>query len=892
MSDCQESASLELNIPISDFIVDITKKPPQNQEIPYEENKVIKMSRVNSHSPEGKDNCSISASRINFPFSNKFKSTLHRLISTFYITTKFITNLRNFTVYRNPKALKNFHYKIINDNAYDSDGYNKEVKTSRFEKTRRFIQGSINFDRISKIFIIHPYHIVRITIDIIILIITSFHFIAIPIGLGFYVDFLNFLTGQQNIFYIIKIIMFMFFIFDIFLNFNTAILDKGELIVDRKKITKHYLSNQFITDTISLIFFFVSPGLLLGFDVYQQGNENESRNVFIIFSILFFLKLINFSHIINRIEGAMFLDESTYNKLSFLKLICIVFLFAHISACVWHYIGFMNQSDNQSWLIQQKILDEFWWKRYLRSLYYVVVVMNTLGFGDIVPQNDTERVFNIFFIYIGCSVFAYIINSIGIVLQNINKKDRDFKRKMYLINGYMRQKNINFQIISKIRNYLEYIWNEEKEANGEEVQQIINKLSNSLKNELILSSHCEILKNIPFFFMNFSEDTLNKLSYEMKEVRYTPGDVIYNHTDVNNESNLYIIRNGKVEIFINHEIKNEPLTILQTYNEGDIFGQISFLSNQSQETSARSSTFTTLYVINKENFMKVIKRNDHDFQVFCRIKDQLNFSKNFENLYSICASCHNSTHSTKHCPMFHVTISKQRVIDKLNYSVFQERSELVRRNQKKFKSLMNLKKIKQKLLEFQKHYIEEKPYKSFDSNFDIQSDFEINLSENSRKISNHTLSLKDSKENEENNEMEHDVSDVPKEKTDSNFDKKNKNDSLAIKIINNELESFETLKEYNFYFPKNNIEEFIDKYNGYLYKKILKQNSLSKRFQESFIHRRSKMKKFKFHLDKPLFRKVNKTLTIKESEMQDLTPMKNKKKLKLLALKGKKKWVS
>lgn len=98
----------------------------------------------------------------------------------------------------------------------------------------------------------------------------------------------------------------------------------------------------------------------------------------------------------------------------------------------------------------------------MHSYYFVVVTMNTVGFGDITPQNSYERVYCIFFIYVACGMFAYTLNSIGVIVQDIKKQDKVYKRNLHLINGYMRQKNISFDLKVRIRKYFEYIWQEEK----------------------------------------------------------------------------------------------------------------------------------------------------------------------------------------------------------------------------------------------------------------------------------------------------------------------------------------------------------------------------------------------------------------------------------------------
>jgi hypothetical protein len=42
--------------------------------------------------------------------------------------------------------------------------------------------------------------------------------------------------------------------------------------------------------------------------------------------------------------------------------------------------------------------------------------MNTVGYGDIVPVNNIERVFVIAVTLVSCGVFAFSVNSIGNII--------------------------------------------------------------------------------------------------------------------------------------------------------------------------------------------------------------------------------------------------------------------------------------------------------------------------------------------------------------------------------------------------------------------------------------------------------------------------------------------
>lgn len=47
--------------------------------------------------------------------------------------------------------------------------------------------------------------------------------------------------------------------------------------------------------------------------------------------------------------------------------------------------------------------------------------MITVGYGDISPTNNYERTFCILLMLVACGIFAFMLNKIGSVLDDINK---------------------------------------------------------------------------------------------------------------------------------------------------------------------------------------------------------------------------------------------------------------------------------------------------------------------------------------------------------------------------------------------------------------------------------------------------------------------------------------
>lgn len=69
--------------------------------------------------------------------------------------------------------------------------------------------------------------------------------------------------------------------------------------------------------------------------------------------------------------------------------------------------------------------------------------MCTVGYGDITPANNDEIILNIVTVLMTCGVFAYILNAIGVIFEDLGKKEKDINIKSYIINSYMKNKKIS-----------------------------------------------------------------------------------------------------------------------------------------------------------------------------------------------------------------------------------------------------------------------------------------------------------------------------------------------------------------------------------------------------------------------------------------------------------------
>ena len=225
----------------------------------------------------------------------------------------------------------------------------------------------------------------------------------------------------------------MLFIVDIFINFLTAYeSDDGEIVYHKKKIAKNYLKGWFWIDFISsfpvqFIFMFFKN---TNFNKYTSFNNLIKISKLSKISRLTKLKKLLRVKKITKISPFEFKLEKLMNQMNlkqvgrtYIKFIFLIFSLVHISGCFWHMISKFDQ-DNQKyqWINYYNYYDLSTGQKYQGSVYFVLTILLTIGYGNILPNTLYEIMFSIVFMFIGVLVFGYTLAYLTNLQQQINDK--------------------------------------------------------------------------------------------------------------------------------------------------------------------------------------------------------------------------------------------------------------------------------------------------------------------------------------------------------------------------------------------------------------------------------------------------------------------------------------
>ncbi len=91
----------------------------------------------------------------------------------------------------------------------------------------------------------------------------------------------------------------------------------------------------------------------------------------------------------------------------------------------------------------------------------------------------------------------------------------------------MRKNNIEYELQVRVLKYLENLFIEDESENKEQENVILNKLSESLRKEVLVQSHGKILEGFGTFKKHFTNETLERMSQIVKVMGTAPDDLIF-----------------------------------------------------------------------------------------------------------------------------------------------------------------------------------------------------------------------------------------------------------------------------------------------------------------------------------------------------------------------------
>lgn len=357
------------------------------------------------------------------------------------------------------------------------------------------------------------------------------------------------------------------FVADMVLNFLTPVQVNGQVVGSRRGIAAHYLKGWFVLDLLSIF-----PWALFG--PAWEG--------------LRLLRLLRLAHIAKFMQKMA--KENVINA-SVLRMIFLGFwvaLFAHLAACAWIAMGAGN--IGHEWTAQRSLL-------YLRSFYWAVTTIATIGYGDVTPVTPLQTGFAIVVEVIGAGLYGYVIAIFASLIANLDSARRKFSEQIDEINNFMRFRKIPLPLQRQIRGYYDHLWESRR---GYHESHVLADLPESLRLKVSIFINKSMLEKVPIF-EGAGDALVEELLLHLKPSIFTPGDYVFRTGDVGDC--MYFVNNGRVEV-----VSSDGKTVFATLSPGSYFGETALILNQPRNACVRAVDYVDLYTLHRGTLHRILEK--------------------------------------------------------------------------------------------------------------------------------------------------------------------------------------------------------------------------------------------------------------------------------------------
>ncbi|XP_058859172.1 potassium voltage-gated channel subfamily H member 6-like [Acipenser ruthenus] len=393
---------------------------------------------------------------------------------------------------------------------------------------------------------------------------------------------------------VVDLIVDIMFIIDILINFRTTYVNIHDEVVSQPgRIAVHYFKGWFLIDIVAAI-----PFDLL---IFRSGSDETTT----------LIGLLKTARLLRLVRVARKLDRySEYGAAVLFLLMCTFALIAHWLACIWYAIGNVERPymvHKIGWLdgLADQIGKPYTESnassgpsikdKYVTALYFTFSSLTSVGFGNVSPNTNSEKIFSICVMLIGSLMYASIFGNVSAIIQRLYSGTARYHTQMLRVKEFIRFHQIPSSLRQRLEEYFQHAWSY---TNGIDMNAVLKGFPECLQADICLHLNRTLLQNCKAF-RGASKGCLRALAMRFKTTHAPPGDTLVHCGDV--LTALYFISRGSIEILRDN-------VVVAILGKNDTFGEpISLYARPGKSNSdVHALTYCDLHKIHRDDLLEVL----------------------------------------------------------------------------------------------------------------------------------------------------------------------------------------------------------------------------------------------------------------------------------------------
>lgn len=300
------------------------------------------------------------------------------------------------------------------------------------------------------------------------------------------------------------------------------------------------------------------------------------------FMIVFGSSGIQLLKLIKLLKVGRFMHSISQEEVRLAQILTIIFFFfwlihmAHWISCGWLGVAGINPNIDL-------------YSNYIRSLYWTMTTLTTVGYGDILPATNTQMIYAIFVQLIGFAAFGYLIGNVVTLLSKKDPATAQYLDNLDNLTAALQIRDLNKDLQKKILNYYIYL---RKEKVGYDESSFLEGLPSTLKIEAELELKKNFITGIPIF-KNASIDFITQVALRLELIIVTPNEILMKQGDPGHV--MYFIISGMLDV----QKDGKQINLLKG---GDFFGEMALFSNKPRIATVTARSYCNLYKLGRSTF--------------------------------------------------------------------------------------------------------------------------------------------------------------------------------------------------------------------------------------------------------------------------------------------------